>query len=83
MFCCVQADETQSFILTVLGGRLQNQNTTLSKIQSCVICFGKTQSFLSISLTPSASEKKNRNVSNMNKKIRKNHDSFYRRLSNI
>ncbi|XP_043116050.1 collagen alpha-6(VI) chain isoform X2 [Puntigrus tetrazona] len=33
-----EADETQSFILTVLG-RLQDQNTTLSKIQSCVICF--------------------------------------------
>ncbi|XP_016363355.1 collagen alpha-6(VI) chain-like [Sinocyclocheilus anshuiensis] len=33
-----EADETQSFILTVLG-RLQEQNTTLSKIQSCVICF--------------------------------------------
>ncbi|KTF91476.1 hypothetical protein cypCar_00012955 [Cyprinus carpio] len=33
-----KADETQSFILTVLG-RMQEQNTTLSKIQSCVICF--------------------------------------------
>ncbi|XP_073703863.1 collagen alpha-6(VI) chain [Garra rufa] len=33
-----EADETQSFILTVLG-RVQEQNATLSKIQSCVICF--------------------------------------------
>ncbi|KTG32498.1 hypothetical protein cypCar_00018712 [Cyprinus carpio] len=33
-----EADETQSFILTVVGG-LQYQNTTFSKIQSCVICF--------------------------------------------
>lgn len=33
-----QADETQSFIFTVVG-RLQEQDTTLSKIQSCVICF--------------------------------------------
>ncbi|KAK2902792.1 hypothetical protein Q8A67_007505 [Cirrhinus molitorella] len=33
-----EADETQSFILTLLG-RLQEQNATLSKIQSCVICF--------------------------------------------
>ncbi|TRZ03072.1 hypothetical protein DNTS_029875 [Danionella cerebrum] len=33
-----EADETQSFILTVLG-RPQDQNATLSKIQSCVICF--------------------------------------------
>ncbi|KAI2655063.1 Collagen alpha-6(VI) chain [Labeo rohita] len=34
------ADETRSFILTVLG-RLQEQNATLSKIQSCVICFAR------------------------------------------
>ncbi|XP_059364620.1 collagen alpha-6(VI) chain-like [Carassius carassius] len=34
----IEADETQSFILTELGG-LQDQNTTFSKIQSCVICF--------------------------------------------
>ncbi|XP_067304321.1 collagen alpha-6(VI) chain isoform X2 [Pseudorasbora parva] len=33
-----EADETKSFIFTVLG-RLQDQNATLSKIQSCVICF--------------------------------------------
>ncbi|XP_077073745.1 collagen alpha-6(VI) chain [Siphateles boraxobius] len=33
-----QADETKSFIFTVLG-RLQDQDTALSKIQSCVICF--------------------------------------------
>lgn len=33
-----EADETKSFILTVLG-RLQDQNTTLSRMQSCVICF--------------------------------------------
>jgi len=46
----MQADESQSFIFTVLG-RLQDQNETLSKIQSCVICFGKHQSFLSLLLT--------------------------------
>lgn len=50
MFCCMQADETQSFIFTVVG-RLQEQDTTLSKIQSCVICFGKHQLFLSLLLT--------------------------------
>nr|XP_017207020.1 collagen alpha-6(VI) chain [Danio rerio] len=33
-----EADESQSFILTVLG-RVQDQNATLSKIQSCVICY--------------------------------------------
>ncbi|XP_026139557.1 collagen alpha-6(VI) chain isoform X2 [Carassius auratus] len=34
----LEADETKSFILTVLV-RVQDQNTTLSKVQSCVICF--------------------------------------------
>ncbi|KAA0703512.1 Collagen alpha-6(VI) chain [Triplophysa tibetana] len=33
-----QADESQSFIFTVLGAR-DNQKASLSKIQNCVVCF--------------------------------------------